>query len=262
MRKGHTVTMQRYEQDSRITLGQTHLDATDFVPPRVKVVQAMSKENTDQLAKIGDFYNTLTGESYGPTLRFIPIVPFKQRVFLVRDERREAYDDALTAVGLAPLSEGQGLKCRSLDTFQGIGEPGILCNDCPLRAWGPANRPPYCTETYNVAAINELGELLFLGFQKSSAKVGKRLFSALRLRREAPWVFTYEAKTSMTTNARGTFAVPAVMLAQEEGHPLRTNDELIKVAIEWGNQLAGVTIDVTPTEDEDEEPAEPETAPF
>lgn len=257
------MTMQRYESDSRITLGQTHLDATDFVPPRIKVVQAMSKENTDQKARVGDFFNTLTGESYGPELRFVPIAPFKQRVFLVRNERRDDYDEALTSVGLAPLSEGQGLKCRSLDTYQGVGEPGILCNDCPLAHWGPGNRPPFCTETYNVAAINELGELMFLGFQKSSAKVGKRLFSALRLRREAPWVFTYEAKTTMTTNEKGTFAVPAVMLAQgEDKKPLRTSDELVKVAIEWGSQLAGVQIDVTPVDLEEDEATEPETAPF
>src|SRR3989304_9926149 len=100
--------MQHYEEpDSRLALGQTAQDAGDLILPRVKVVQLMSAEATrdEDKASLGDFYNTLTGENYGPKLRFIPILPFKQRIFLVRQERRAAIEATLGA----SLSEGAGL---------------------------------------------------------------------------------------------------------------------------------------------------------
>lgn len=248
------MAMQRYDQQNSIQVGQTNLGAGDFVPPRVKVVQAMSAEATADppLGKVGDLYNTLTGENYGKSLEFIPIQPFKQRVFLVRDERRPTIEEALGA----PLSEGNGLKCRSLDMYQGIGEPGILCNECPLAKWGPQNQPPLCTETYNVAAMNELGDLVFLSFAKSSAKVGKRMFSMLRLSHAQPWTKVYSMTTRKQTNDRGTFAVPEVTVTGKDVPP-----ELLRVGQEWARQLTGVVVDVSPVEMDEEEP-EPAEAPF
>lgn len=229
-----------------INLGQTALDAGDFIPPRVKVVQQMSDEAAQEKAKPGDLFNTLTGENYGKELRFVPILPFKQRVLLVRSEKRPLIDAMLASVGQEPIGDGDGLKCRSFDTLQGVGDPGMECAVCPLSAWGDGNVPPLCTETYNVAALTELGDLVILGFQKSSAKVGKRLFSMTRLSAGAPWSKTYVVKTHAEKNDKGNFFVPDVAV---EG---TTMPELMGVAASWARQLGGMVIDITP---EDEEPA-------
>lgn len=246
--------MQPYS-DSRMVVGQTQLDATDFVPPRVKVVQQMSVEAADGRAKPGDFFNTLIGENYGASLTFIPLFPFKQRIFLMRENRRERVEQALGQ----PLSDGDGLKCRSLDTYQGIGEPGVLCNECPLSKWN-GGTPPLCSETYNVAAMNEWGDVIFLGFQKSSAKVGKRLFSALRLRREQPFARLWHLETRQERNDKGIFFVPDFAITKDTTPP-----ELIGAAREWATRFAGMTIDVTPAEVDavdDEDAASPANAPF
>lgn len=236
------MAMERYNDNSAaITLGQTHLDAGDFVPPRVKVVQQMSDEVANKQASAGDFFNTLTGENYGTELRFIPIMPFKQRILLVRQDRRDKIETALGAA----LSEGDGLKCRSFDMEQGVGEPGIPCDSCPLSKWGEGNTPPLCTETYNMAALNEIGDLIFLGFQKSSAKVGKKLFSMTRLTAGAPWTKVYKAQTHQEKNALGTFFVPAVTV---DG---ATPEDMLPQAISWARQLGSMVIDVTPTDDEE-----------
>jgi hypothetical protein len=228
-----------------ISVGQTNLDAGDFVPPRVKIVQQMSDEAADKRAEPGDFFNTLTGENYGPEMTFIPILPFKQRILLVRSERRPLINASLSESGLPDLSDGDGLKCRSFDTLMGVGEPGVECATCPLSAWGVGNVPPLCTETYNVAAINELGDLIFLGFQKSSAKVGKRLFSMTRLTAGAPWAKTYTAKTAAERNDKGNFFVPQIAVAGP------TDSSLLAVAVKWAQELGGMVIDVTPAEDEE-----------
>lgn len=224
--------MQPYS-DGSLTFGQTALDAGDFVPPRVKICQQMSQEVADKKAAAGDFFNTLTGENYGTTLKFIPIQPFKQRIFLVREEKR-----AIIAAATGVEVEGQGLACRSYDMVTGTGDPGGLCAECPLSVWNE-RQPPFCTETYNVAALTELGELIFLGFQKSSAKVGKNLFSMLRLSMQAPWSRVYSVESRQTKNALGNFYVPDVTREGDVPAP-----ELLKVAVGWARQLSGKNIDV------------------
>lgn len=248
------------EESSLLDWGSTALDATDFVPPRVKVVQQMSAEATADVdpAKPGEFWNTLTKENYGRELRFVPIHAFKQRIFLVREgAKRDQADEALAGAGLAILGDTTGLACRSIDMRHGTGIPGILCGKCPLALWtGEGNRtPPLCTETYNVSAITELGELIILGFSKSSAKTGKQLFSMLRLSGRDPWTSVYVASTRKTTNDLGTFFIADVAKAKttgkDGGKPLNTPDELQKVARDWAVQFRGVIINVTPL-DEDE----------
>jgi hypothetical protein len=235
-------------------LGQTQLDAGDLVLPRIKIVQAMSAEATDEPVRAapGSFFDTLRGRDLGTSLRFIPLLPFKQRVFLVRDEKRPAIDTALAAGGLDPLSEGDGLKCRSYDMIHGQGDPGIECAKCPLSQWSEDNRPPLCSETYNVAAMDELGEMIILSFSKSSAKTGKRVFSMLRMQPGQPWTSILEATTRKEKNDLGVFFVPDVKATGQA-----TPTELLGQAIKWATQLKGTTIDVTPDEDAEGEAAAP-----
>lgn len=245
-----------------LSFGQTALDASQFIPPRVKIVQKMSQEVDTKLASAGDFFNVLTQENYGSTFNFLPIQPFMNRVLLVRDERKAGIENALAEGGVTnadgkgkarifEFSEGGGvLKCRSLDMEQGNGEPGIACNTCPLSKWhGPD--APLCTEVYNVASLHESGDLIILQFSRSSAKSGRKLFSMLRLGRPgAPiWDRFYKIETKDQSNSKGTFAVPIVSKTAELPPP-----ELAKDALYWARQLAGLgPIDVTPVEDEDAE---------
>lgn len=225
-----------------LSFGQTHLSGDDFIPPRVKIIQAMSGEkdprNENGLGVVneGDFFNTLTSESYGSRLRFVPISPFKQRIFLVRADKGR---DTAEAVLGTQLSDGDGLKCRSFDMYQGTGEPGILCESCPLSKWD-GQIPPLCSETYNVAAVTELGDLIILSFTRSSAKVGKQMFSQLRLTSGLPWGKVYEATTFEEKGAVGRYFVPRIRPVEP------TTPELVRMAEHFARQLDGVVIDVSP----------------
>jgi hypothetical protein len=190
------------------------------------------------VAEAGDIFNTLTRENYGTTLKFVPIQPFKQRIFLVREEKKD-----IIKAQFGIEVENAGLACRSYDMVNGTGTPGGLCAECDLAVWD-SGRPPFCTETYNVASLTEMGELVFLGFQKSSAKVGKNLFSMLRLTMQAPWSRVYSMTTRQNKNALGTFYVPDVSRLADTPPP-----ELLRTALDWGRQLSGKNFDIA-----DEEP--------
>ena len=231
-------------QSAKLSFGQSDVRPQDIVPPRVKIVQNMSKEVADGIAKPGDFYNTLTGENYGPTIRVQPLTTFMTRILLVRTEKRKDIEKALKPAGLT-LDDGDGLLCRSFDMEHGIGSPGTLCETCPLSQWREGRQPPLCTETYNIAASSELGDLLLLSFAKSGAKVGKRLFSAIRLTAAAPWLRFIDLTTKQDRNELGNFFVPEFRLA-EQAPP-----ELVTQAARWAERLQGVTIrDVTPVDED------------
>jgi hypothetical protein len=229
-----------------MNLGSQDVDASNLILPRVKITQAMSGERTNGLSEAGSFFNTLTNESYGSSLRFIPVHPFMNRVLLVRDQRRT---DAENLLGV-PFSEGDGLKCKSLDMVHGVGEPGIACAECPLSQWREGRQPPICSEVYNLGALTEDGDFIILQFQRSSAKAGKQLFSMLRFAGPTalPWSHFYSAAThEETIKGKGTFAVPVVTKTRDLAPP-----ELGSVAQWWHRQLAGIgPIDVTPTDDDE-----------
>ena len=233
--------------DTGISFGSSDLDAEDFIPPRVKIVQAMSDERSAGVDE-GSFYNTLTSEDYGPVLTFIPIGTFKNRILLVRSERRKDMNAALKKAGIPVIgNDVEGLACRSLDMQSGRGTPGVACGECPLSQWtgDDGMTPPLCSETYNVTAINDAGDLIILGFSKSSAKVGKRMFSMMRLTSGKPWKAQYEAHTIEQSGKQGRYMVPVI---KKSGTP---PPELMRLAEEFAAQLAGVVIDAAPV-DEDE----------
>lgn len=243
------MNVQKYEEgDNRMSLGQTHLTGQNLILPRVKITQQMSQEVVDKQVDAGEFYNTLTSESFGAELRFIPLFPFMQRVFIVRPERKDKADEKLLAADLPALPDGDGLMCRSLDMFVGIGDPGVECNTCPLSKWVGRTEAPMCSETYNVAALTERGELIIMSFARSSAKAGRKMFSIMRFQPEGtkPWARIWQAKTRLEKNDRGAFYVPDIALTPDQTPP-----ELMGEAMAWARQFEGAPIDVTPQAAED-----------
>jgi hypothetical protein len=231
-----------------MNFGSTQLDATDFVPPRVKILQPMSAETTDGAAP-GDWYNTLTQENYGPTMRVVPITPLKQRVLLVREAKKPLIDALLAAADISPMPEGEGLMCRSLDMVVGIGHPGDVlaadsegCPHCPLSRWR-GQEPPPCTETYNIVAVEiDRGDLVILSMAKSGAKTGKQFFSLLMLTKGAPWMRAYDLSTVEMRNSQGKFWVPRVKVSPE---PPPT--DIMREAARWYPQFTGRVVDITAT---------------
>jgi len=247
------MTLQTTGDSGLMSFGQTQLDPGDLIMPRVKLLQAQSTEVADGEGKPGDFLNTLTTINYGPTLRFVPISPFKQRIFLVRSEKRAVVNAALAEGGLEELGpDAEGLRCRSYDMIHGTGSPGIACEACPLSKWDDLT-PPLCTETYNVAAATDEGELIVLSFSRSSARVGKQLFSMIRMRPGARQTI-FEAASKSEKGKLGNYSVP-VIKPLEMAPP-----ELVRQVNTWAAQLQGVTIDVTPEEVGDD--ADTESGPF
>jgi hypothetical protein len=112
------------------------LTVKDFKLPRLKLLQAMSKEckREDNALPHGTWYLEGNRDTLGKEAVVIPLFQYMNRSMMV---------------------PGQGPVCRSYDMIQGQGDPGILCADCSFKDW-PKERGkggPPCNEYYNYPVL-------------------------------------------------------------------------------------------------------------
>jgi hypothetical protein len=110
-------------------LGMSGMAPGDIALPRIALTQGLSQVVASGDAAVGIFYNVLTREAIGPGFDFVPIISFQNRVY---------------------FKVGTGLSCRSVDTINGQGNPGGLCDACDLKDW-PADGSggPPCSVSHN-----------------------------------------------------------------------------------------------------------------
>jgi hypothetical protein len=111
------------------------LGADDVQLPRVVLLQSQSKPVADGTLPAGVFFDTLMDEVIGNAFDFVPIIYFTTRVF---------------------LEMGTGLRCRSLDMVEGVGDPGGNCEACPHQMWperGAKKKGPDCTISRNYLGL-------------------------------------------------------------------------------------------------------------
>ncbi len=213
-------------------LGLEGLDRADITLPRVKLLQAMSQEVTDDNAVAGEWLNTLSGQSYGTQFEFIPISVWKSRTLFAENR-----DDS-------PL-------CRSADGF--ISVDGHRCmTECPHnRAWEWKDGiPPLCAQAYNylLLPIDDPFPAI-VSCMKSSFKAGKALNTLMMAARCPAWFWVYEFYAIKQSNAKGTYYVAAVRKKITDGKPTASDEETRQLAEQFYRMAKSGRISI----DDDEE---------
>lgn len=203
----------------------------DIELPRIALLQAQSQVVVDEKAKAGEFWNTLTSETYGNVLGFVPILPFRNRV---------------------RLKMGEGLLCRSDSSLQiGVGDPGGECETCTFKDWN-GRTPGECGISHNYLVLivakggsvkdrakgvfveptplaePEMGVLQFRSMATKAARKLNGLFVQTQMKRPGPWYYTgYRLWSDPTKNDRGNFFVPQLTSVGETPAPQREQAENI-----------------------------------
>lgn len=193
------------------------IEANDQIMAKLKLSQAMSKVNTEDIVRQGNWYHSTLSENLGKAVRIIPVDMTKSRSYFV---------------------QGQGVMCRSFDMRQGEGDPGLPCEGtdeeratvpesqrgCPLRLWGDRDpetkksSPPKCGINYNYPVLildsddpeNGPAKRALLTLRSMGAKVAKAINSIVA-DADVRWHdVVLELGVEQMTNARGTFYVPTV----------------------------------------------------
>lgn len=209
-----------------------NLRPEDLEVPRLKLIQAMSKEAQEGAAKPGTIINTLTMDAVDQPLTIVPVLRFYGRFFYrpKQQDKMNAWMDLCTGKDMAKsFMEAAGTKmdilCRSDDCRTGTRFGA--CDACPFSQGFPSP----CTSLMNFIVVEPTKGHAprGLSFYKTSYKAGKRI-NALHdeiVGRDKPlYLRSYKMSAKQTTNDLGTFYVwnvvpgeattPAVVAQAEE----------------------------------------------
>lgn len=174
--------------------GVRKLDREDQMIPRLKLMQGLSPEVQDGVAKYGDLVNSLTKENYGKAINFAPINWWKSRIYW--RERKE----------------GGGIVCRSFNAVNGTVYGN--CAACKFKDWEVKDgeqKPSPCVALFNVlgAIVKKEGmpELIVASFLKTSFKQGKQFINLLNYKNTDLFNFQYSLFAENVSNDMGTFNI-------------------------------------------------------
>ena len=133
-------------------------DSQDIAPAMIRLAQGLTPEVQAGAAKPGQWI--IPGFEPFDSVTVVPLLFAKRREY--RDEE-----------GL--------LRCTSDNSYEGTGDPGGVCEECPMNKWTGSRdkrRPPACTFMYAyVVYIVETDSVALLHFKKTSIGVGRMMNS-------------------------------------------------------------------------------------
>jgi len=169
--------------------GISPIEEEDRILPRLKLLQALSPEVLDKKGSSGEFVNSISGESFGSKVSFIPLFWKKSRIlWKSRDE-------------------GGGIICRSFDGRTSAN--GKNCLTCKDRMWGEEGGEriqPKCTSFINLITLVNL-QPLAVSFAKTSYTTGKKFINLLTLKGVDVFTFSYILTSQETTTDKGRFFI-------------------------------------------------------
>lgn len=166
--------------------GLTPIAEEDRIIPRLKIMQPLSPEVDEGIAKSGEFVNSIAKKSYGNRLSLTPIFWWKSRVHW------------------APREDGGEILCQARNALQGT-EFGV-CSDCENSKW--CNKEaPICTAIINVLGLVNNIDMVALSFMKTSYGTGKQLINLFAYKKVDIFNFQYELFADQEQNDFGKFWV-------------------------------------------------------
>jgi hypothetical protein len=184
-------------QQPQIAEGFENMEHGDMAKPRLAVCQAQSLQRQKDDPKYikgleeGQFFNTITGENYGDTVRVSPLMFFKYRLRFGDKAKKE---------------EAGKLLCQSANAKVGTGDPGGNCLTCPMAQW--KEDKPSCTLLYGYASliVPKTGDIRFdnlviVSMKSANMGLAKEWNALMRLRQNdhnqtlPMWQGIYELKS-------------------------------------------------------------------
>jgi len=186
--------------------------------PKLRLGQGLTPEVAERQADIGDWL--LTGQTPFKSITVIPIMFSRTRSKRADPNDRES-----------PVA------CQSGDAKVGVGDPGMVCKECPFSKWQPGgpngkNRPPACVLTYRYAVWVVEGEAIAeISFQKTSEQYAYLINNLVQ--RYGFGKFAVKLTSTIKKGNNRIWAEPQVTLAKLTPDMLRAAGSLIP-----GNEYA------------------------
>lgn len=224
------------------------INPDDLQVPRLKVMQALSREVTEGDAAVGELVNSITGEVYGESVKLLVVDRYSGRFYAPRDG-----DTSYTAgKGVTVMPDYWDHPCA--------GKPFVDCPDAEetfvQRAndgdipWGQG--PPIQT-TYDFVClrIDDDGEIdnfpIRVPLKAGSAKEAKKWITLLAMRRVI-WERVFQLETYKAVGKKSGKPFTGVRITDAGA---ATDDQRLK-SVEWAQLIQSTPDAVTYDEDAEE----------
>ena len=176
---------------------QAEMTPDDVYIPNLRLAQGLTPEVQSGEARPGQWL--IVGFDPVPEVTVVPVAFFK---------RRELRDDATREV-----------KCKSMDSINGVGDPGGVCEVCPMSQWTGTDetgrKPPACSFSYEYVVFSDTHRCLAtLKFAKTALRAGKVLNTVIAQGGLGNIAVRLKADAKQTQ--RGSFFSPQVVPAKVE----------------------------------------------
>lgn len=168
------------------------IDDEDLQLPVIQITQQLSRAVTDGKVDSGHFFNNVTGKDYGDELSFI-IVAYQKGRFYVHNRDKP---DEQTFVANGPVAPDTWPSEYAGKTFADIPEAEEQWKERSNAGeieWGKG--PPIVTTHRFVGlAADDLDSPAAISLSRTSAPAAKKILSAIRWSRRAPYSSTFTLK--------------------------------------------------------------------
>jgi hypothetical protein len=166
--------------------GIGNISEEDRIIPRLKLMQPLSPEVDEGIAKSGEFVNSTAKKTYGNTLILTPVIWWKSRINWV------------------PRENGGGIVCQARDAVNGSMYGS--CADCDSSKWHD-KEAPVCTAIINILGLVNNTDLVAVSFMNTGYKTGKQLINLFNYKQVDIFNFSYELSAVQEQNDFGKFWV-------------------------------------------------------
>ena len=221
------------------------MGAEDITIPRIVILQGLSPEVSEGRGKPGEFFIKGLERNLGSA----PL----EVVVLLRNKSRIRWQD---------LQLGGGILCRSLDSKEGVGDPGGVCETCPHAQWevSDTNKSgrPACDVYQNLIVVLRKDKdwmPMAISGNRTKLKALKNLNSLLmvELAKQRPlFSKSYLLESEKKTNPKG-LQYHSYRVSPANGNAQLPNEEQLR-AYEFFKSLKGKKIDIAQEQEKEETP--------
>lgn len=217
---------------------QGDLQGVRLTVPLLKVVQGTTRDAPED-AQLGEFFNSLTGETFGKSVELIVSRFNYGRLYSPSKERIAAGEEDKTFVAgpgdVAPDNWPEQYRGRrwvdiedAEETYRELANPGPN-GEAPRIEWGDG--PPIST-TYNFTGYIRGSEVpIRLSLKRADTKTAQKMVTLMRAQR-APWDKTLVVSSSKVTKGDRTWQA----LSASFGEPTTVEEKsaAVQLAIQMG----------------------------
>jgi len=174
--------------------GMEQVDDADVRMPRLKLNQDKSPLVKANIARDGDFSNSLSEHVFGKEVIIQPVIYSKTRIKWFEASAEEVI-----------------WECRSYDGKR--GDKYGSCYACEFKQWGET--PPLCNEIHNfLSVIREPKEadkeLIMVSFLRTSATAGVNLINKILFAGTVPWARLYKVYSQHVSKGKYDYYIMKV----------------------------------------------------